>query len=293
MTTETENKTSAFVISLGIHTLLLAFLFLFILHTPNPPFSGGSGVVLNLGYVDEGTGEVQTLNDANDSPLKEENKPLEEQAKPIDNQEATLQELKSANDGNLVTSDEESEVKSVPTEKEESKTETVKAKAKSSSKEEVKKVEDKKVNPAALFGGQSGNSTKGGNNNGDKNGAVGDQGNPQGDVNAKALYGNAGTGGDGNGGSGGGASLDLAGWKWAKKPKVKDDNEDENGKIVYQITIDDQGDLINLKLLETTVSPAVEKIYRQEVEKLSFIKTDNKAPGSTSSGKITFIIKVK
>jgi len=293
MTTDTENKTSAFVIALGIHTMLLAFLFLFILHTPNPPFSGGSGVVLNLGYVDEGTGEVQTLNDPNDSPIVEENKALENQAQPADNEPISPTEPQPTNDENLLTTDEESDMKAAPTKAEETKAEPSKLTSKTTTKEEVKKTEEKKVNPAALFGGQSGTSTKGGNNNGDKNGAVGDQGNPQGDINAKALYGNAGTGGDGAGGSGGGASLDLAGWKWDKKPKVQDDNEDENGKIVYQITIDDQGDLINLKLLETTVSPAVEKIYRQEVEKLSFVKTDNKAPASTSSGKITFIIRVR
>lgn len=295
MASDTSNKTSAFVISLCLHTLLLAFLFLFVLRTPIPPYGGGSGVVLNLGYVDEGTGELQTLNDANNSPIDEENKPLEnptESQNTPENQEPT--ESQPQSDGDLITSEEESEVKTEAKKQEEIAVETLDNTKKTETKKEPEKKEQKeKVNPAALFGGQSGTSTKGGNNNGDKQGAVGDQGNPQGDINSKALYGNLGTGGDGSGGSGGGASLDLAGWKWDKRPKVKDENEDENGKIVYQITIDDQGEIINIKVIETTVSPAVEKLYRQEIEKLSFIKTDNKAPAPTSTGKITFIIRAK
>ncbi|MFN0047787.1 MAG: hypothetical protein ACKVOU_01540 [Cytophagales bacterium] len=291
MTSTSDNKTSAFIVSLAIHTLLIAFLFLFILHTPNPPFDGGSGVVLNLGYVNEGSGEVQTLNELNDSKIIEENKPLDSEPQPVDN-EVVEANTTEQNDGNILTSDEKSDVQAETTKEIEKKEIEEKKLVKPTVAAETKREIEKKINPAALFGGKSGTSTKGGNNNGDKNDAAGDQGNEKGDINAKALYGNVGTGGDGSGGSGG-ASLDLAGWKWDKKPKVKDENEDENGKIIYLITIDEQGELINLKLLETTVSPAVEKIYRSEVEKLSFVKTDNKAPASSSTGKITFIIRVK
>jgi protein TonB len=303
MISETQNRSIALTVSISLHAILFLILFFFILKTPNPPFGGGQGVVLNLGYVDEGTGEVQTLNEPNDSPINEENKPSEQNntAVPEDPKDKVEPDKPAETKENLVSTDEESEVKTEPIPK--PKEEPVeKVKSKEPIKEEVKKEEKKtevkeeskkpkELNSNALYG-QNGTSTKGGNNNGDKEGKVGDQGNPNGDINAKALYGNAGKGGDGQGGSGG-SSLDLAGWRWDRIPRVKDDNEDENGKIVFQITIDDQGEIIAIKTLEKTISPSVEKLYREAVEKLSFTKTDNKIPASTSTGKITFIIKSK
>lgn len=280
MASNSESKTPAFLISFGLHAALLALLFTIILHTPNPPFDGGSGVVLNLGYVDEGTGEVQTFEQPEQNET--ENKPQEEANNTV------VEENKTEED-NLVTSDEPSDIQTET--KEPTKVEDTKKVA--DPKPTESKEPDQKINTNALFGSKNtGKETKN-NNNGDKVNKEGDQGDAKGDINAKSLYGEKGTGGDGKGGSGGGASLDLAGWKWDGKPVVKDDNEDENGKIVYEITIDDQGELIKIKMLETTVSPAIEKIYRKEVEKLSFSKTDNKAPASTATGKITFIIKVK
>ena len=79
MTTENQNKATALILTIFFHTILLVFLFLFILKTPLPPFGGGQGVVLNLGFVDEGTGEVQTFNQPNDSPVQVENKPSEQE----------------------------------------------------------------------------------------------------------------------------------------------------------------------------------------------------------------------
>jgi hypothetical protein len=262
----------------------------------------GTGLVLNLGFVDEGTGEVQTMNEANDSPIQEENKPVEDNTEPKPQTES--QNSPSSEESNILTSEEESDVKIAPQKneinehaKEDKKLdltentikETNTPKEKDKSEEKPK---EKDIKPRITFGGtdpDGGN--KGGNNNGDKTNAIGDQGNPKGDINEKALYGGMGSGGMGEGGSGGGASLDLAGWKWVKKPKVKDDNEDENGKIVFEITIDSEGEIISIKTIEKTVSPAVEKLYRAEVEKLSFQKTDNKIPASRSTGRITFIIR--
>ncbi|TAF75327.1 MAG: hypothetical protein EAZ53_06155 [Bacteroidetes bacterium] len=297
MTSSTQNKSTALVISMFIHLILILFLFFFVLKTPNPPFGGGQGVVLNLGYVDEGSGEVQTLNPASDNPNTEEIKPNDN---PLEtpNQEQQTPDNQNNSSENLVTSTEESTIKTEPNANEGiEKTEIIK---KTEPKEikpnqiiEKTNIETKNTEKTTNSGSQTnGTATEGGNNNGDKTGKIGDQGNPNGDINAKALYGNPGEGGDGKGGKGG-AALDMAGWKWEKLPKIKDDNEDENGKLVFQITIDEQGEIISIKTLEKTVSPAVEKLYKQEVEKLTFSKTDGKIPPTTSTGKITFIIKSK
>lgn len=296
METTNQHKVKAWTISIILHAILLAFMFLFVLRTPNPPFGAGQGVVLNLGYVDEGSGEVQTLNPASDNPNTEEIKNTEDLSS---QQNPTEQPLPDQNSNeNLITGTEESEVKT-----EENKDGNIEPTTETKPTKEVEKVtktetnskitsENNKSTSINSSTNTKGTANNGGNNNGDKTGKIGDQGNPNGDINAKALYGNQGEGGNGAGGKGG-ASLDMAGWRWEKLPKVNDDNEDENGKLVFQITIDQDGEIISIKTLQKTVSPTVEKLYRQEVEKLTFSKTDGKIPPSTSTGTITFLIKSK
>jgi hypothetical protein len=118
---------------------------------------------------------------------------------------------------------------------------------------------------------------------GDAADEVGDQGDPEGSLDSRALYGKQG-GGDG-------ATLLMTGWVWDYPPKPED-TYDETGRLIFEIVVDDMGDLISVKKIEGTVSPEVEKIYRREVEKLTFSATsDNSIPAPTSKGKITFLIR--
>jgi periplasmic protein TonB len=90
-----------------------------------------------------------------------------------------------------------------------------------------------------------------------------------------------------------GALLELAGWMWDATPQPQD-NTDESGKIVFQITIDDLGEVIAVKTLEKTVSPLVENIYKEALTKLNFSKTtDNIVYAPAFTGKITFMLQVK
>ena len=90
-----------------------------------------------------------------------------------------------------------------------------------------------------------------------------------------------------------GASLDLQGWIWNSLPEPKDLSK-ENGKIIFEIFVDFYGEIINIKTIETTVNPSVEKIYRDEVLKLTFNPlSTNYNPADISKGTITFIIKSK
>jgi hypothetical protein len=90
-----------------------------------------------------------------------------------------------------------------------------------------------------------------------------------------------------------GASLELVGWIWDSAPQPQD-NTDEIGKIVFEVTIDDAGEIIAIKTLEKTVSPLVEQLYKDEVAKLTFSKTNkNMSYTPTSIGKITFILQYK
>ena len=90
-----------------------------------------------------------------------------------------------------------------------------------------------------------------------------------------------------------GASLDLQGWIWDYLPKPKDLSK-ENGKIIFEIFVNIYGEIENIRTLETTVTPSVEKVYKDEVLNLSFTQTStNYNPADISKGTITFIIKSK
>jgi hypothetical protein len=90
-----------------------------------------------------------------------------------------------------------------------------------------------------------------------------------------------------------GTLLELPGWMWDAVPHPQD-NTDEIGKIVFQITIDELGEIIVVKTLEKTISPLVEKIYKDALTKLTFSKTTNNlAYTPTSTGKVTFILQIK
>ncbi len=108
------------------------------------------------------------------------------------------------------------------------------------------------------------------------------------EIDDRAIYGNQGT----NSGEEEGASLALAGWAWDFKPRP-DDSSSEVGKIVYQIVVDEDGYLVKIETLTSTVSPTVERKYRQAVERLTFSKTSDYQPAPLSEGTLTFIIRSK
>eukprot|EP01132_Coremiostelium_polycephalum_P000333 gene333-425_t len=85
-----------------------------------------------------------------------------------------------------------------------------------------------------------------------------------------------------------GASLELTGWIWDVVPQPNDDTP-EIGKLVFEITIDDNGEIVAIKTLEKTVSPFVEQLYKDEVSKLAFSKTNaHRMYTPTSTGKPRF-----
>lgn len=255
-----KRQLSAWTISLVIHGLLaLTFFFFFQLTPPNPPW-GTYGVAVNFGFDETGFGEEQSFEPAGS---KTDNASTENDIGQTNPKETGLTPL--------ATGTEESPVE-VPTESANSST-TGKI-VPNPSKNQVPQV------------GKSGNSNLGGASEGNDPNTTGNKGKPNGDLTSLNYEGTPGNGGNGNG-----ASLDLAGWIWERKPDVKDKSEEE-GKIVFQITIDEEGEIIGIKTLEKTVSNSVERFYRAEVEKLTFLKKRGyNAIAGTSTGTITFRIK--
>lgn len=305
---ERENRQKAFVATLVFHVLLLFLFFFLNAWQANDRHLEDAGIELNFGLDNVGSGDIQTRNQASPLPIREESQPPAEKkqpepAEPIERVPPRVEPIRTktprGEDEPEVTSKVESPVKVV--ERPVKKIETA---PKPTPEVATKPIETPpapprqpdaratyKRNPGSTGGSGSGNGTvgtnsnPGGNNNGDDQSGVGDKGNPQGTLDAKALYGKPGSGG------GGGSSLSLTGWTWTARPVVNDQSA-ETGRIVIQIKVDDQGDLISVKVLEKTVSQSVAELYKRAVERLSFVPTN--ASGvrpAQSTGTITFVIR--
>lgn len=273
------------------HALLLLILIFAIFRGPNPPLeAGGSGVDLQYGIIgDEGFGDIQTTASPNESKNTEDSRPAAQAPEPAAKPQVAATEKVEAEEEKVITTEEESPVSMKAAEKPVVKVEQP--------KEEVKPA----PKPASVYSGKSKvetgtggagtSNTAAGNNTGDRPGKVGDMGAPNGSMTGKVYTGNPGAGGPGPGGSGGGAQLNMAGWRYDVSPQ-KDPYENESGRIVFRISIDANGDIESVNRVESTVSPQVEKWYRDQIYKTTFSRTSSKTPQDQgATGTITIIIR--
>ncbi len=310
---ERENRNVALVTTLVFHVLLLLLLFFIKAWQDSRLPIQDAGIELNFGLDNVGSGDVQTRNRPSLLKNREESQPAPAEKKQPDPMKRVEREQPKVEPVKATKAkvEEQAEV----TSKVESPVKVVEKPAKKLEPTPVPKTEPKSVVTAkpveapprqadartiykksgvgsgSSGTGNSGNGTvgsnpnPGGNNNGDDPSGVGDKGSPEGKLDAKALYGKAGSGGSG------GSSLSLTGWTWSSRPVVNDPSS-ETGKIVIQIKVDEQGELISVKIIEKTVSQSVADIYKRAVERLSFVPTNSAGVRpSQSAGTITFIIR--
>jgi outer membrane biosynthesis protein TonB len=284
---EKKNKRVAAFTTLVINGLLLVLLlFVAAWRAPDPP-NPEFGIELNFGLDTQGGGDVQPEEPAG-SEQPEQEIIEEETPQPQEEAPATV-ETKPAEQE--VTSKAESPV--VVKEVKETPKEPVKEIKKEAKKTEPIKTEEKpKEDAKAVYKPKAESDTKTTTDktgkeasHGDDPGKTGDKGNPEGSLDAKALYGKQG------GGDGGASSLDLAGWNWDAIPKPDVPNN-ESGRLVFEIKVDENGEIISIRTVERSVSLEAEKICRAEVEKLTFSKTGSNVP-SVSTGRITFVVRSK
>lgn len=277
------------MVSVAIHLLMVFLFFLINAWTaPDPPLPE-YGIELNFGIEQAGSGTRQPVTQPTPPTVEEQGEPekqVEPEPEKIVEEQPVVEPVESAPakelpdskqiDSPVETKPEVKPVNETPKPKEEVTESKPVAKPAEVKPVEQPKVEEKKVDSNALYPGAS--------SQGDKKNTAGDAGSTEGKVDARTLYGK-------QGGGGGGPSLDLAGWRWDYIPKPNDQSK-ENGRIVFEIKVDDSGQVIGVRTLEKTVSPAVEQLYRREVEKLTFSPTsENTIPAPISTGKITFIIR--
>ncbi len=296
---KSKNRIIAAAMTAGITGLLFLLVIMIVWAEPNPPLGGLDGVELNFGLDNQGFGEVQP-----DEPVGTGGNQSAEQkpAEPTPQPQAAQPEPEKPSE-QLTTDDEESPVVTKEKEvKKEEKKEPVKEPVKVKEPEKVKpKTEPAtttppKTDPKAVYDPSASNtaSSKTGDgkpgkagNHGDDPGTTGDKGNPQGKLDANALYGTPGNGGGGPGGNG--SSLELSGWTWDTKPNPNLPNN-ESGRLTFEIKVDENGDIISIKTTERSVSAEAEQICRKAVEKLTFSKLGSSVP-SVSTGKITFVVR--
>lgn len=286
------HRREALLVTLGLHALLALLFFFVVFRGPDPPLTdlSGSGVELNYGLDPAGSGDVQSTAPANASPNRADSRPPAQNPDPQPRPVAAAPVPTPPAAEKVITSDaEESPVTTPPVE------------TPAPPREEVKETPRPPRKIAVTFtpkgsatgGGNGVNGSSNaptGNNNGDRPGSVGDQGDPRGTLNGDALYGNPGTGGPGRGGSGGAGGLEMSGWAIDSTPKVEavDDN---SGVVRFKIRITEDGEVEGVTKVSGNVSAAQEKLCRDALENASFRRTNSGTGGAT--GYYTFRFTVR
>lgn len=277
---EKRNRRNSLLLSLLIHAALMAsFFFILAWKAPYPP-AAEYGIELNFGLDETGSGAIQPVaEEPNAERAGEENTPEEN----VDqtSEEAEQEPAGDINENEIITPVDENSPDI--TEKVESGSETTETTPKVTESNPTKTGTGENKDPESGKTGTT-DAENQADSQGDNTETTGDKGDPQGTIDARALYGV-------QGGGQGGSSLDMAGWIWDFEPRP-DDTSSENGKIVFEIKINDRGEITSIRTLEKTVTPGVEKIYREAVEELTFSPLSaNVRPAASSTGKITFIIR--
>ena len=289
-----KGKIKAFSIAVLFHTVLLA-IFLFIsFKNPDPPmFADNAGVEVNIGFSDEGMGDVQP-DDQSDIQAQT---PVQETPQPASTEEEVItQEVEEAP---VIKETKKVEKKKVePKKTVEPKKEQPKEVVKEKPKEEPKKIPERTANTNAMYKGKK----KGTGGNEGETGKPGDQGDPNGSLYSKNHGKGNGTGdhgdgdgkdGDGGNGSGKGISFNLSGRKMRQKPSISDDSQDV-GKVVVSIVVDKDGNVIKAtpgSRGSTTSSANLFKKAQQAAMNAKFSRNDESEEEQT--GTITFDFQLR
>ena len=278
METAADVRYRSLTISLLVHTALFLALYFLVMKIKIPPFGeagGGGGVLVNIGYVDLASGNVQ--------PLSEN---ITTEPQPVKEKVTSAQENEK-----IATQDFEESAPVVTAKKTEpKKTETKKTPVVTETKPTVK---EKTVDQRALYRGKTNSSTS----QGTSTSGTGDQGNPTGDPNSK-YYGKNGSGtgtgpgtGPGSGKGDGIGDFDLKGRSIVRRPVLHDTSQ-ETGKVVVEIVVDKNGNVTSTSIERgtTTSNAHLQQLALKAARETKF------SPGTTGQeiqrGTITFVFVV-
>lgn len=289
-----EHRKEALIGTVAIHVALVAVFFFAVFKGPDPPLEtlGGDGVELNYGVDEAGSGDIQSLATANDSKNREDSRPPasnpDPRPTPPQPQTAPPQPQQAAEARTVTSEAEESPVAAAPVEKPAEKP-----------REEVREAPKPVERPRTLYtpkgsvngGGNGVNGTSNaatGNNNGDRPGSVGDQGDPNGSLDAKALYGQPGSGGSGS--SPGSGGLEMSGWAFVNRPSAPA-IDNTSGFVRFKIKVNADGEVEAVSKVSGNVSAAQEKACRDALQNAEFRRTNSASGGGTGFYTFKFTVR--
>jgi protein TonB len=301
--TEQQERQKRFKASLGTAGVCgLVFLILLLTSAWKTAGSGEGeypGIEVNLGYDEQGSGNDQPKTEIGNEEAKDtENPPAqpteevqEEASKPTptaDNTDAKIIQPTTVTDPNsdVEINDEKKEVK--PAEK------PIEKKPVDKPIEKKPEEKPKVVDKNAVYQGKTNANTKTPGEGEGKQGTTGNEGDDTGKPGDKGVPG--GTEGaatyKGKPGGGDGGTLEINGWDWdfIPKPEVPDN---ETGRVVFEIEVDDNGDLIGYRKESGTVSAAAERACIAVIQKLTLTKKSGAKVPPVTKGRITFVIRAQ
>jgi periplasmic protein TonB len=282
---------------------LILLLMIFVASWSSPGAGEGQypGIEVNLGYDEQGSGDIQP-----DKPLgspdatDDENPPVEPNAEVAEKSNPApvedIKDPKAVEPETMTDPNSDVEIKDVkkevkPVEK------AVEKKVEDKPVVEKKVEKPKEVDTKAVYKGKTTTTTNTAPGTGEgKEGTTGGEGDDEGKAGDKGVAG--GTEGAAvykgrPGGGDGGPSLDLYGWNWDNIPKPNTPDNETSGRIVFTIEVDENGELIRYRKESGTVSAAAERACVESLQKLTFTKKSGAKVPPVSKGKITFVIRAQ
>lgn len=309
---EAENKRKALIITIIVNVLVMLAIFFIVVWREQVPPLPKYGMELNLGFTDLGSGnnqttappsEAQTPNTQAPAPGDQTPKPVEatvpvtqpktEAAKPASSNAKPTVEALSKTPSPVKASEKPTPAVKDPSPAKKETTPVTQPSVSEAEKTTTKAEEKPKIDQRAIFGAGGTTGTGSQPAAGSAQGSStqkGDEGKPTGTIDGRAIMG-SGTG-EGVPGPASGYNLELAGWDFASRPNIRDNVSTRNGRIVFRITVDDSGKIVQAVPLEYNVSNEVLAYYRTVINQINFKRQGGSATADFSQGKITFIIKV-
>jgi protein TonB len=295
-----KNKSIALLYTFGVHAVVVLLMFFVVaFRLPNPPLPD-SGMLINLGFDDQGSGDVQpeepvgsekkqeatTQETKPEEKIQEEPQEEKQTARPVEDKAADEDLLTSKEESPVVVKEKKEEIKPVEKPKEEPK--------KEEPKKEPKKEEPKKENPIAVYkpATKSETNTTGGDgregkagNQGDDKGKAGDKGNPNGVTGSDIYTGKPGGGGDG---------VSMSGFKGFDWPSVQTPTLPDEAYGVYEfiVKVDADGTVTKVEPVQRGLSLEAERKLRAIIQQLEFTPKGINLPPE-SEGRITFKVVSK
>lgn len=286
---EQKKRKWAIGISAAVHgSLLLLFILMLAWKEPNPPIPE-YGIELNFGLQQTGTGTVQPettqeVEDVNQEDVVEEQTDESSSSETTNTETEQSEVVEQQDNSSEANQNEGPDVIEEPVNEnnqEEVVQETTDNTSQETNNSETTDNQEITENKNSTDTGAQSDESNQEESNGNTE-ETGDQGDETGDIDAQSLMGES--------GSNNGPKLELSGWEWDELPDP-DDNSQESGKIVFEITVNSSGEITGIKLKEASVTPSVVRKYREAIEYLTFSKKSDYKPAPFSKGKITFIIK--